>query len=158
MSKLIEKISKFSLLILGIISVILVVLMYLGGNTDSMTIGEESLTVPKFTDALLYWSYFLVVLSIAITLLLTIYGFVKKLTESPMDALKSLIPLAIFAAIFIIAWFFGSTEKISIIGYEGTENEGFWAQFSDMLIYSIYVLFIGIAVTIVGSGIYKSAK
>jgi len=158
MSKLIERISKFSLLILGIISVILVVLIYVGGNTDSLTVGEESLTVPKFTDALLYWQYFLVVLSIGITLLLTIYGFVKKFIASPSDAFKSLLPLAIFAVIFIVAWFFGSADKVSIIGYEGTDNEGFWAQFTDMLIYAIYVLFIGIALTIVGSGIYRSAK
>jgi hypothetical protein len=158
MSKLIENISKISLLVLGIISVILVILIYLGGNTDSMTVGEESLTVPKFTDALLNWQYFLLILTVVITLGLTIYGFVKKLIANPKEALKSLIPLALFVAVFGIAWILGSSEKVSIIGYEGSDNEGFWAQFTDMIVYSIYALFAGIAITIIGSSIYRSAK
>lgn len=158
MSKLIERVSGLTVLLLGIISVILVALMYIGGNADSLVIGEETLTVPKFTDPLLYWSYFLVVLAIGITISLTIYGFVKTLIASPASALKTLIPLILFAVIFIVSWMLGSAEKISIIGYEGTENVGFWAKFSDMLIYSSYVLFLALLVTIVGASIYRKVK
>lgn len=158
MSKVVEKVSGFSVLILGLISVVLVVLMYVGGNAESLTVGEESLTVPKFTDPLLYWSYFLLVLIVVITIGFTLIGFVKQLIETPKSALKTLIPIALFAIIFIASWFLGSSEKISIIGYEGTENEGFWAQFSDMIIYSCYTLFAALVVTIVGSGIYKKLK
>lgn len=158
MSKLLQRISTLTVLILGIISVVLVALIYFGGNAESITVGEESLTVPRFTDALLYWTYFLVVLTVAITLLLTLVGFVKKLIENPASALKTLIPFALFALVFIVSWLLGSPDKISIIGYEGTENVGFWAQFSDMMIFSIYTLFVVIIVTIVGSGIYKALK
>lgn len=158
MSNLIKKISGATILILGIISVILVALIYFGGNSGSLTVGEDQLSVPKFTDSLLYWCYFLVILSIVITLLLTLVGFLKKIIENPMAGLKSLIPIAIFIVIFVVSWSLGSPEKLSIIGYEGTENQGFWAQFSDMLIYSTYALFIGIAVTIVGAGIYTKVK
>lgn len=158
MSKLLKRISTLTVLILGIISVVLVALIYFGGNAESIMVGEDSLTVPKFTDALLYWTYFLVVLTVAITLLLTLVGFVKKFIESPVSAFKTLIPFALFALIFIVSWLLGSPDKISIIGYEGTENVGFWAQFSDMMIFSIYTLFVAIIVTIVGSGIYKSLK
>lgn len=158
MSKLLQRISTLTVLILGIISVVLVALIYFGGDAGSIIVGEESLTVPKFTDALLFWTYFLVVLTVAITLLLTLVGFVKKLVENPASALKTLIPFALFALVFIVSWLLGSPEKISIIGYEGTENVGFWAQFSDMMIFSIYTLFVVIIVTIVGSGIYKALK
>ncbi len=158
MSKIVQRISTFTILGLGIISVILVALIYFGGNAESLTVGEDSLTVPKFTDPLLYWSGFLIVLTIAITLVLTLWGFIKQLIDNPSSALKTLIPLIIFALIFVVSWFFGSAEKIDIIGYEGTDNVGFWAQFTDMLIYSISVLFVAIALTIVGSGIYKSLK
>jgi hypothetical protein len=158
MSKLIENISRFTILFLGVISVVLVALIYFGGNAESLSVGEDSLTVPKFTDALLYWCYFLLVLAIGITLLLTLFGFMRNLIASPKDGLKSVIVLVVFVILFAVAWFLGSPEKISIIGYEGAENEGFWAQFTDMIIYVSYVLFIGIAITIAGSGIYSKLK
>ena len=158
MSKLIGNISKFTILVLGIISVILVALIYFGGNAESLIVGEDSLTVPKFTDPLIYWCYFLIALTICITLGLTLIGFIKKLIESPKDGLKSLITLAVFVVLFVVAWLLGSSEKISIIGYEGTDNVGFWAQFTDMIIYATYALFVAIIATIAGAGIYTKLK
>lgn len=158
MYKLVQRISGLTVLLLGSISVVLVALIYFGGNAESLMVGEEALDVPKFTDPLLYWCYVLIVLTIGITILLTFVGFIKTFIESPKSGLKSLITIAVFVIIFVGSWFLGSADKISIIGYEGTENEGFWAQFTDMLIYASYALFIGIAVTIVGSSIYKKLK
>lgn len=158
MSNLVGNISRITILALGIISVLLVALIYVGGNAESLTIGEDSLNVPKFTDTLLYWCYFLVALAIGLTLFLSLAGFVKKLIENPAGGVKSLITIAIFVVIFVVAWFLGSADKISIIGYEGTDNFGFWAQFTDMIIYAIYALFIGLIGTIVGAGIYTKLK
>jgi hypothetical protein len=158
MSKLIEKISGITVLLLGIVSVLLVALIYFGGNAESLAVGEDILTVPKFTEPLIFWCYFLIGLTIGITLLLTIIGFVKKMIASPVAGLKSLIPIAIFVIIFVGAWVLGSSEKVSIIGYEGTDNEGFWAQFTDMIIFAIYALFIAIIGTIAGSAIYTKLK
>lgn len=158
MSKLIGNISKFTILILGIISVILVALIYFGGNAESLVVGEDSLTVPKFTDTLIYWCYILIALTICITLGFSLYGFIKKLIESPKDGVKSLAVIAIFVILFVVAWMIGSPEKISIIGYEGTDNFGFWAQFTDMIIYATYALFIAIIGTIAGAGIYTKLK
>jgi hypothetical protein len=158
MSKIVERISGVTVMLLGLVSVLLVVLMYAGGNAESLMVGEEALTVPKFTDPLLYWSYFLLVLTLGLTLVLTLYGFVKQLIDHPASALKTLIPLVLFALVFVVSWFLGSAEKISIIGYEGTDNEGFWAQFTDMLIYSSYALFIALTLTIVGASVYRKYK
>ena len=85
-------------------------------------------------------------------------AFIKKLIESPKDGLKSLITLAVFVVLFVVAWLLGSSEKVSIIGYEGTDNVGFWAQFTDMIIYATYALFIAIIGTIAGAGIYTKLK
>ena len=158
MSNLVGNISRITILALGIISVLLVVLIYVGGNAESLTIGEDSLTVPKFTDTLLYWCYFLVVLTIGLTIFLSLAGFIKELIENPAGGVKSLATIAIFVVLFVVAWFLGSSEKISIIGYEGTDNFGFWAKFTDMIIYVIYALFIGLIGTIVGAGIYTKLK
>ncbi|MGB4413271.1 MAG: hypothetical protein WBI53_00035 [Paludibacter sp.] len=158
MSKLIENISRITILLLGLVSAILVILIYVGGNAESLTVGGDALTVPKFTDALIYWCYFLIALTIGITLTLTLVGFVKKLIENPASGLKSLIPIAIIIVVFVVAWLLGSPDKISIIGYEGTDNQGAWAQFTDMIIYVIYALFIGVIATIAGAGIYTKSK
>ena len=158
MSKLIEKISGITILLLGLISVVLVALIYVGGNAESLAVGEDVLTVPKFTEPLIFWCYILIGLAIGITLLLTLIGFIKTMIASPVAGLKSLIPLAIFVVIFVVAWTLGSPDKVSIIGYEGTDNMGFWAQFSDMIIIAIYALFIGIIGTIAGSAIYTKLK
>ncbi len=158
MSKLIERISGGAVLILGLVSVVLVALIYFGGNTTPLTVGEESLEVPKFSETLLYWTYFLLFLTLAITVILTLVGFFKKLASSPVAALKSLIPIVLFAIIFVLGWLWGSEEKISIIGYEGTENEGVMARFSDMIIFGMYALFTALAVTIAGTAIYRKFK
>lgn len=145
-------------MLLGLVSAILVILIYVGGNAESLTVGGDTLTVPKFTEPLLYWCYLLIALTIGITLTLTLVGFVKKMIENPAAGLKSLIPIAIFVVIFVVAWLLGSPDKVSIIGYEGTENQGAWAQFTDMIIYAIYALFIGVIATIAGAGIYTKSK
>ena len=158
MSKLIGNISKFTILVLGIISVILVALIYFGGNAESLIVGEDSLTVPKFTDTLIYWCYILIALTICITLGFSLFGFVKKLIESPKDGVKSLVVIAVFVVLFVVAWLLGSSDKVSIIGYEGTDNVGFWTQFTDMIIYATYALFVAIIATIAGAGIYTKLK
>lgn len=159
MSKLIEKIPGIVAIILVVVSLILVLLMYVGGNADSIMNGAgEALTVPKFTDALLFWTYALMGAALFITLFMAGFGFVKTLVSNPIAALKSLIPVALFVLLFVIAWSLGSGEKMSIIGYEGDGNEGTWAQFTDMMIYSIYALFAVVVLAIAGGSIYVRLK
>ncbi len=159
MSKLIEKIPGIAAIILVSVSFLLVLMIYVGGNTDSINNGAgEALTVPKFTDALLYWTYALMVLALVITLLMAVLNYVKGLISNPKAGFKSLIPIALFILLFVVAWMLGSGEKMSIIGYEGTENQGAMAQFSDMMIYAIYALFIAVIGTIIGARIYVSLK
>jgi hypothetical protein len=47
---------------------------------------------------------------------------------------------------------------MDIIGSEGTDNGGFWAQFTDMCLYTVYTLGVIAALAIVGSYIYKIIK
>lgn len=159
MSKLTEKIPGITALLFVFVSFLLVLLTYVGGNAESIADSAgEALTVPKFTDALLFWTYGLMGLTLFITILMAIFGYVKSFISSPASALKSLIPLALFAIIFVIAWNMGSGEKMSIIGYDGDGNQGTWAQFTDMMIYSIYALFAAVILTIMGSSVYVRLK
>lgn len=159
MSKLTEKIPNIAAIVLVIVSFALVLLTYIGGNADSINDSAgEALTVPKYTDALLFWTYGLMGLTLLITILMALISYVKSFISNPTSALKSLIPLALFAILFVVAWNLGSGEKMTIIGYEGNGNEGTWAKFTDMMVYSIYALLSAVVLTIVGSSVYVKLK
>lgn len=159
MSKLTEKIPGIAALVLVAVSILLVLFVYVGGNTDSINDSAgEALTVPKFTDALLYWTYLLMGLTVCITLFMAFFGYVKSFITSPKTAFKSLIPIVLFILLFVVAWSLGSGEKMSIIGYDGDGNQGPWAQFTDMMIYAIYALVAGVIATIVGARVYTQFK
>lgn len=153
------KITNILALILIVVSVVLVLWIYLGGvESDKLIVGGESFAIPLATNPLLYWTYVLLIATVAVTLVFAIFTFAKKIATNPKAALKTIIPLIIFALVFVIAWNISSGERMTIIGYEGTQNEGFWAQLSEMFIYVVYILLAGLILTIVGSRIYVALK
>ncbi len=157
MNKLI-KITGLSLLVASFL-LLIAFFATIGQGTGTLdSAAGEAMHVPLLTDTVLYWSYILFVIAIVLTIAFALYKFVKSLISNPKSALKTLIPLVIFAGIFIVSYLLGSGEKMSIIGYEGTQNVGFWAQVTDMFIYTTYTLLVIIVVAIVGSKVYTSLK
>jgi hypothetical protein len=159
MSKFVEKIPAITGIALVLISVLVVLLVYVGGDADPMlnAAGEE-MAVPKFTDSILYWTYLLFAVSVLITIVGALASFIKGLIESPKTALKTLLPIIGFILIFVIAWNLGTGDRLAIIGYEGTENEGSWAKFTDMVLYSTYALFVLVIAAIIGARVNDSLK
>lgn len=146
---------------LVVISFLLLIAFFATIGQGSETIDSaagEAIQVPMMTDVVIYWLYILFGVAIVVSIALALVKFVKSLISSPVSALKSLIPIALFGAVFLISFLAGSSEKMTIIGYEGTQNEGAWAQLADMFIYSIYTLFVVILVTIFGARIYTALK
>jgi len=131
----------------------------LGQGSESLTSASgEAIHVPLLTDVIIYWGYLLFGLAILVAVGVALYKFVKSLISNPAGAMKSVLPILLFVGIFIISFLVGSGEKMSIIGYEGTQNEGIWAQVSDMFLYTFYALFTILIVTIFGARIYTSLK
>lgn len=128
-----------------------------GTGTIDSTAGE-AMHVPLLTDTLFTWLYVLFAAIIIVTVAAALYQFVKKSLSNPKSALKSIIPILIFAGIFILSFFLGSGERMDIIGYEGTQNVGFWAQASDMFLYTVYTLLGLVILSIVGSKLYTMFK
>ncbi|MEA4974801.1 MAG: hypothetical protein VB046_03605 [Paludibacter sp.] len=152
---------KISGLILVLVSFLLLIAFYatMGQGSESIaSAAGEAIHVPLLTDTIIYWLYILFGIAIVVTISMALIQFIKSLISTPGAALKSLIPIIIFAGIFVVSYFLGSGEKMNIIGYEGTQNEGVWAQISDMFMYTIYTLFVVIILTIFGSRIYTSLK
>jgi hypothetical protein len=146
---------------LVVISFLLLIAFFatLGQGSESIeSAAGEAIQVPLMTDVVIYWLYILFGVAIIVSVAFALVKFVKSLMSNPVAALKSLLPIVLFGAVFLISFLAGSGEKMSIIGYEGTQNEGTWAQLSDMFIYTIYTLFVVIIVTIFGARIYTAFK
>ncbi|HOF98284.1 MAG TPA: hypothetical protein P5157_06575 [Paludibacteraceae bacterium] len=159
MSKFMQKIPIISAIFLVSVSVILVLLIYVGGTSGSINNSAgEAMSVPRFTDALIYWSYFLVGLAVVITLGFVVKNFFQSSKQSSSSIFKSLLPIIGFILLFVVSWLLGSDQELKIIGYEGAENVGFWSRFTDMMIFPIYVMAIGIILTIIGTSIYSSLR
>lgn len=131
----------------------------LGQGSESLTSASgEPIHVPLLTDTILYWSYVLFALAILVAVGISFVKFIKSFVTSPGKAIKSIIPVVLFLGIFVVSYLLGSGERMSIIGYEGTQNEGLWAQITDMFIYTTYTLFVVLIATIFGARIYTSLK
>ena len=152
---------KLTGLVLVILSFLLLIAFFATFSQGSESLASASgdlIQVPLLTDTILYWLYLLFALAILITLVVAVSQFVKGLIHDTGKALKSLVPIVLFALVFVVSYLLGSGERMSIIGYEGTQNEGIWAQLTDMMLYTVYTLMIALVVTIFGSRIYTALK
>lgn len=157
-NKILTRVTNIIAVVLLVVSIVLGGMIYLGGTSGTLEVGIESYDVAKYTDPLIYWCYALLIATAAITIVFAAIKFVKNLIENPKGGIKTLVALAVFALIFIISWNLGSPDKVSIIGYGGNQNVGFWAQFTDMIIYAAYTLFAIVILAIIGSRIYVKLK
>ena len=143
-------ISKVTLWVLLAIGIIISAMVFLGGNEAvGLEVAGDELAVPKFTNLFLNWNYILLCLAILVTLIFVVIGFCSQWKADKKKAMFSLCVLIAFVLLFVICWFLGSPEKIQIIGYEGTDNQGFWAQLSDMMMYASYALVCGVIIAII---------
>lgn len=153
------KLSKISLWALMLIGVVVAVVFFLAGNeAEGYEVAGDILAVPKCTGLFLTWNYVLFALAILATLVFVCAGFVSSFKQDKKQALTTLGVLVGFVLLFVICWLLGSPEKLHIIGYEGTDNQGFWANLSDMMIYATYALVLGTICTLVWGVIYSKLK
>ena len=135
--KMLPKIALLSLLALDIV---FIALFFLGGSNGSLEVAGDFLDIPRFTDAFLVWNYILFGLVVLITLCVVCVDFANNWKTNRRKAFMTLGVVCGFILLGCVCWFLGSPEKIDIIGYEGTDNQGFWAQLSDAVIYACYIL------------------
>ena len=153
--KLFPKVTLWVLMVVGIVAT---ALFFLGGSEGSLEVAGDFLDIPKFTNALLFWIYALVVLVILVT-----FGFViAKLVETfKVDPKKGLVSVGVVlgaVALCALCWVLGSPEKIEILGYEGTDNVGNMARMSDAIMYLVYILTASTVATLVWGVIYTKVK
>lgn len=116
------------------------------------------MTDSSFSDLFLGWAYVLFAIAFCLVIIFSVIGFVKNFKDAPKKAVRTLVVLIVLVAVFVISWACGSADELKIVGYDGGQNVGFWAQFSDMIIFTAYTLVCATVVALIGSIIYSKVK
>lgn len=154
MDKFINILRWVLIAVLGLWGVTAIVLLFAGGNQEvGLEVAGEFLDIPNYTDLFLYTNYVYFALTLIASLVLAGVGMFLNFKKDWKRALAGIGSVVLIACLFLVCWTLGSPEKLEIIGYEGTDNQGFWAQFSDMMMYATYLLVAGVLLSICFYGV-----
>ena len=105
-----------------------------------------------YTDVLIYWTYALGILSVVTVLFFVVKDFIAELAASPSGALKKIAGPIALVVLLLVTYAIGDTTPLKLNEEAQRFNAPFWLKFSDMWIYSVYVLlFLTIVAAIAGA-------
>ena len=152
MAKLSYKASYYVFYVLIALTLLVLGLFFGVGYTNP--VGEYN--APENTETLMYFMYVMFGLCVLVTVLGALAQFGTSLKDNPKGAMKSLLGLALFVVVLIIAYGMSSDEPLLMASGE-TFTDASLLKLSDMMLYSIYGLFtIAAIATILNlTGIFK---
>lgn len=134
-----RRIAGWTLIGLLAVSLVVCLVLFFGGTYQDA--GNKAYSQ---TDIFLYWTYFLVCVTLVCTVAFAVIGFVRSFGRNPRKAWVGLGSLLALVLILIITYVVGSGDIASI---GGSVNEDFqkytttgWLKTTDMVIYTSYVL------------------
>ena len=152
MAKLSYKVSYYIFYVL--IALIIVVLgLFFGVGYDN-PMGEYN--APEHTETLILLMYAMLAVCVLVTVIGGLAQFALSLKDDPKGAVKSLIALALFAGVLVVAYVMGSDAPLAMAD-DSQSTYANWLKLSDMMLYAIYLLLgiTGVATLINLSGIFK---
>ena len=152
MAKLSYKVSYYIFYVLIALILVVLGLFFMVGYNNPM--GEYN--APEHTETLMFLMYAMLAVCVLVTVLGGLAQFATGLKDDPKGAVKSLVALALFAAVLIGAYAMGSAEPLTL-GDGKVFEDVTMLKLSDMMIYSIYLLLTvaGVATLVNLSGIFK---
>ena len=152
MAKLSYKVSYYIFYVLIALILVVLGLFFMVGYNNPM--GEHN--APEHTETLMFLMYAMLTVCVLVTVLGGLAQFAASLKDDPKGAVKSLVAVALFAAVLIGAYVMGSEEPLTMA--DGSQfTDVTMLKLSDMMIYAIYLLLgvTGIATLVNLSGIFK---
>ena len=144
-----KKILNIVTLVMFLVTLVLLGLCILGGKVPN-----QAYYTPVYTGALLNWAYILC----GIAILAAVVFPIARLFTRPKQAMKSFIGLVGLVVIVLIAYAMADDTPLKLIGYNGPDNVPSRLLMSDTIIYTMYFLFAGAVLAILGTEIYKRVK
>jgi NADH:ubiquinone oxidoreductase subunit 5 (subunit L)/multisubunit Na+/H+ antiporter MnhA subunit len=138
----ISRISRWTLYALTAVTLALLALFFFGGYVapENQYMELVGIDEPNFTNGLLYWIYVLLAVTVFSVFAFSVFGFINNLRHNRKKAMNSLVMLAIFAILLVVAYSIGDGTPLNILGYEGPDNVPTRLKMTDMWIYSVYIL------------------
>jgi len=144
-----KKILNLLTIVMFVITLVILGLFMFGGKLPN-----QLYTTPVYTSTLLNWAYILFGIAIIAALIFPI----ARLFTRPKQAMKSFIGFAAVIVVVLIAYGMADGTPMKITGYNGPDNVPSMLILSDTIIYTMYILFIGAILAIVGTEIYRRVK
>ncbi len=144
-----QKILNIVTIAMFVITVVLLGLFMFGGNLPN-----QQYTTPVYTSSLLNWGYILFGIAIIAALVFPI----ARLFTRPKQAMKSFLGLAVLIVIIVLAYAMSDGTPMKLVGYTGPDNVPSMLIFSDTILYTMYFLFAGAILAILGTEIYRRMK
>ena len=144
-----KKILNIRTIVMFVITAVLLGLFMFGGKVPN-----QLYTTPVYTSTLLNWAYILFGIAIIAAIIFPII----RLFSRPKQAMKSFIGLAVVVVVVLIAYAMADGTPMKIIGYNGPDNVPSMLILSDTIIYTMYILFAGTILAIIGTEIYRRVK
>lgn len=144
-----QKILNIVTIAMFVVTVVLLGLFMFGGNLPN-----QQYTTPVYTSSFLNWSYVLFGIAIIAALVFPI----ARLFTRPKQAMKSFLGLAVLIVIIVLAYAMSDGTPMKLVGYTGSDNVPSMLIFSDTILYTMYFLFAGAILAILGTEIYRRMK
>ncbi len=144
-----KKILNILTIVMFVITAVLLGLFMFGGKVPN-----QLYTTPVYTSTLLNWAYILFGIAIIAAIIFPII----RVFSRPKQAMKSFIGLAVVVVVVLIAYAMADGTPMKIIGYNGPDNVPSMLILSDTIIYTMYILFAGTILAIIGTEIYRRVK
>ncbi len=149
----ISKITTPILWLLFAVSVFLVLLTLMGGDVEGAT-----LQTPVYLDTMLFYTYAVLGICIALVLVLEIIN----IASSPASSIKSVVSFLLILVVVAIAYLSADGTPMNIPGYEGSDNVPSMLKVTDTGVFTFYALGIVTVLAVIGfeirSAIIKNNK
>jgi hypothetical protein len=147
----ISKYSSWILYALMLITVICFGLFYFGGVEDP----NAEYLAPVYTNTILNLAYVVLGIGAVLAIGFALFQFAMLLKDHPKQAIMSLVWIAAFAIVLIIAWTIGDGTPLNLPSYDGTDNTYFWLKLTDMWLYTAEFLLAASILSIIGFSLVK---
>lgn len=149
MQNISEKIPSIVLALLMAISLGICAWFY-GGGTVDVECTSGSISAPKATDAMINWTYVLVLITAIATVVLATISFIIKSSQSMKSIMIPTIAMLALIIMLIATYFGADTTPINIVGYEGSQEPSVYRLTNMCMVSSAILATIATIVTLFG--------
>ena len=147
----IRKVSSTTLLVLLALSVLIFVLFFAGGSELDAKGNKDY----AFTGILLYWTYFLFIVTVLATLFFAGRSIATNKTKDAVARKPTLSPSSSSSSHSSSAMLSVAVRLSRVLTSSQTYNTSGWLKVTDMWLYSTYVLFVVTLGAVIWGGVSK---